>query len=150
MRNQLRFLSTITESFAAWCKAMSITVSPGLPVQGKYLMAKPMGFADQCKPSFARPASEAKTTWYLLLLLLLRGGGGEKGTLGKRIHLPIYFPNGKSLATKHRRCDAFSKLERWKFIYFTKEIATDLSSFDISTSIRIYCRFDENFTSIYR
>lgn len=32
---------------------------------------------------------------------------------------------------------AFSKLERWKFIYFTKETAIDLSSFDISTWLHI-------------
>lgn len=45
---------------SATCKARDLTVSSGLAVRDKYLMAKPMGFADQCKPSFARPAPEER------------------------------------------------------------------------------------------
>lgn len=42
-------------------KASGLAVSSRLPVRGKYLMAKPMGFADQCKLSFARPAPGRKS-----------------------------------------------------------------------------------------
>lgn len=98
------------ELFAARRKATSLTVSLGLPVHGKYLMAKPMGFTDQCKPSSVRPVSEARATWYLLLSLLFCGGSGKR-VQESEVHLPIYFrSNGKNLA-KGRPRDAFSRLK---------------------------------------
>lgn len=73
-KERLHFSSIDAELFA---RATSLTVSLGLPVHGKYLMTKPMGFVDQCKPSSARPASEARATWRLLLpLLFCKGSGG--------------------------------------------------------------------------
>jgi len=44
-------------NFAARSKPLGLAVLPGLPVRGKYLMTKSMGFADECKPSFARSVS---------------------------------------------------------------------------------------------
>jgi len=94
--------------FAARRKATNLLVSLGLPVHSKYLMGKPMGFADQCKLSSARPASEARTTWHLLLLLLFRGGSGGRVQESKFTYQFIFVQMER---TSPRVADDFSRLK---------------------------------------
>jgi len=50
-------------NFAARSKLLGLAVLPELPVRAKYLMTKSMGFADECKPSFAcSVSSKAEAT----------------------------------------------------------------------------------------
>lgn len=68
-------------------------------------MTKPMGFADQCKPSFARPVREGEEPRGIFCSLCrpARVAGGSSAGSGKRVHLPIYFrPNGRRFATGSR------------------------------------------------
>lgn len=149
-KKRLKNFSSLDAELFVRRKAMSLTVSLGLPVHSKYLMTKPMGFADQCKPSSARPASEARATWHLLLpLLFCRGSGGLNS--GKRVHLPIYFRwNGKNLA-KGRRRDTFRGWKRRRrFIRSSrkKPLPSRLLLIFRLSSIRIYCHSDRNILGI--
>lgn len=130
------------------CKATSLTISLGLPVHGKYLMAKSIGFADQCKLSSARPASEARATWQLLLSLLFREGSGEQLQETEFTYKFIFVQMER---TSPSRCFFQVGSERRRFIHFAKEAVTILASFDILAhlaSIRIYYSFDGNILGV--
>lgn len=103
--------------FEVRCKATSLTVSLGFPVHGKYLMAKPMGFADQCKPSSARPVSEARATWQLLLSLLFCGGSGEQLQESEFTYKFIFVQMER---TSPSRCFFQVGNERRRFIHFER------------------------------